>query len=304
MPMETYDISILTDRRYLEPRSRDSYVQNLLEEDRLVREALEKRGLRVQRINWDHPEMDWRLSRYVLFRSTWDYFDRFPEFEPWLDRVKELTGMINPYDIIRWNLDKHYLAELAAEGVNIPPTQIIESGESATLSTLVAESRWKEVILKPVVSGAARHTYRFLPGEAAKLEDIYRRLIEKEALMIQEFQEQVPRKGEVALMLFGGKFSHAILKKAKAGDFRVQDDFGGTVHPYQANSREIEFAERVLALCHPRPLYARVDMIWDNQDQLALSELELIEPELWFRFRPQAASLLADCIVESCFKES
>jgi glutathione synthase/RimK-type ligase-like ATP-grasp enzyme len=122
-------------------------------------------------------------------------------------------------------------------------------------------------------------------------------LIRQEAMMVQEFQHQVLTKGEVALMVLGGKFTHAILKKAKKGDFRVQDDFGGTVTLYVPTPQEIRFAEKVVTRCNPQPVYARVDAIWDNQDQLVLSELELIEPELWFRFNPDAARQLAKAIV-------
>ena len=97
-------------------------------------------------------------------------------------------------------------------------------------------------------------------------------------------------------MVFGGKFSHAILKKAKKGDFRVQDDFGGTVHDYNASEEDILFVEKVVAICKPMPLYARVDIMWDNNDDICVSELELIEPELWFRKSETAADLLAEAI--------
>jgi hypothetical protein len=99
-------------------------------------------------------------------------------------------------------------------------------------------------------------------------------------------------------MLFGGTFTHAILKKAKAGDFRVQDDFGGTVHSYDPSPAEIAWAEQVVALCDPLPVYARVDAIWDKKQEPALAELELIEPELWFRYHPEAAEKLADALTK------
>ncbi len=101
-------------------------------------------------------------------------------------------------------------------------------------------------------------------------------------------------------MLFDGKFTHAILKRAKKGDFRVQDDFGGTVHPFSPDAEQIEWAERVVTSCHPLPIYARVDAIWDNNTNLALAELELIEPELWFRYHPDATEKLADAVIKHC----
>jgi glutathione synthase/RimK-type ligase-like ATP-grasp enzyme len=295
-------VTILTDRRYVNPKQQDPYVRNILNEDGLVAGALEKKGLRVERRSWDDPDYDWSDPVYILFRSTWDYFDRFTEFSRWLEDVKERTRMLNPYEVVRWNLDKHYLKDLTEAGIRIPPTRFIEQGDKRTLTSIVMESGWSEVILKPVVSGAARHTYRFLPEEVGKYEQLFQRLLKDESLMIQEFQQQVPVRGEVAFMVIGGKFTHAILKKAKEGDFRVQDDYGGTVQSYQPEVAEIVFAETVVEKSGFRPVYARVDAIWDNQDHLAVSELELIEPEMWFRFLPEAADLLAETILRECFE--
>jgi glutathione synthase/RimK-type ligase-like ATP-grasp enzyme len=295
--MLPFDITILTDSTHLGAHHRTPHIENIMEEDRLVQSALEKRGLKVRRINWDHPDVDWSDTRYIMFRSTWDYFDRYPEFNRWLERVKELTSMINPYEMVRWNLGKHYLLELAAKGIHIPPTRFMEKGDLKPLKALCDESGWSEIILKPVVSGGARHTYRFTPEKSHKYEQVLRSLVAGEAMMIQEFQQQVLEKGEVSFVVIGGKFTHAILKKAKSGDFRVQDDFGGTLHAYDPSQEEVAFAEKVVAQCDHQPLYARVDAIWDNQNQLAISEVELIEPELWFRFNPEAATLLAETFI-------
>jgi len=295
--MHSFDITILTDSLHLGKLQRTPHIEDIMEEDRLVQSALEKRGLRVNRINWDHPEVDWSDCRYLMFRSTWDYFNRFPEFDRWLKSVKNQTAMINPYDMVRWNLDKHYLLELAEKGIPIPPTRFIEQGNLRSLKDLLAESGWKEIILKPVVSGAARHTYRISAEKCDQYEEVFRKLLAEEPMMIQEFQQQVLEKGEVSFVVIGGTFTHAILKKAKRGDFRVQDDFGGKLHPYQASEKEIAFAEAVVSRCRQQPLFARVDAIWDNHNQLVISELELIEPELWFRFNPEAAELLADTFI-------
>ena len=114
--------------------------------------------------------------------------------------------------------------------------------------------------------------------------------------MLQPFQYDIINKGEVAFMLMNGIFTHAVLKKSKPGDFRVQDDFGGTLHDYTPTSEEIAFAEKAVAACSEKPLYARVDIINDNNGQLAVMELEIIEPELWFRRNPLSANFLASAI--------
>lgn len=291
------DITILTDPIHLGDGPRTFIIENAVREDLLVQEALEKRGWRVRRINWDHPEMDWNSTRYVLFRSTWDYFNRFREFDQWLERIKDHTQMLNSYETIRWNLDKHYLLELSEKGVPIPPTRFIEQGTRTSLKELLRETGWNEVILKPAIGGAARHTYRFTSDRSDRHENIFQSLVSQETLMIQEFQNQVLDRGEVSFVLIGGRFTHAMRKKARDGDFRVQEDFGGSLHPYEASRQEIAFAEAVVSHCKHTPLYARVDAIWDNRNLLVISELELIEPELWFRYNPNAAELFADTLL-------
>lgn len=291
-----YDLTILTDHRYVNPTEVDEYVQNVLDEDGMLAEACERQGMKVHRTNWDDPDMDWSTTQYVIFRTTWDYFERFPEFSKWLDEVQHQTKLINSKELIYWNLDKKYLKELESKGVRIPGTIYLETGSKESLESVVKKSGWTKCILKPAVSGAARHTYKFDAVDASDYEKVYAELIAEESMMLQEYQEQITTKGEVSYMLFGGKYSHAILKKAKPGDFRVQDDFGGTLHEYQPGKEEIHFAEYALSQCPELPVYARVDVFWNNQDELVLGELELIEPELWFRKSDTAADACAKAI--------
>lgn len=291
--MHAFDIVVLTDDRYVTPLAIDDNVKNILTEDGLVVDALTAQGFKVARKSWSDPDFDWSSTKAVLFRTTWDYFDRFEEWKSWLASASKLTEMINPYSIISWNMDKHYLGDLGQKGINIPDTHYIEIGEQTSLKELFDETGWTECILKPCISGASRHTYKLNPDTAADHETIFQQLIAEEAMMLQPFQKNVVEKGEVSLMVMCGEFTHAVLKVAKPGDFRVQDDFGGTVHLYDPSPEEIAFSEKAVAACDPQPAYARVDIIRDNNDQLALIELELIEPELWFRLNPKAATVLA-----------
>ena len=291
--MKAIDVVILTDKRYVNPIERNEYIENILLEDQLVQEALEKEGLKVKRLSWDDADFDWNTTKYALFRTTWDYFDRFTEFSAWLTEVSQQTILLNSAKMIHWNIDKHYLQDLDKKEVAIVPTYFIEKGDSRTLAEIHQEISWKETILKPCVSGAARHTYKLNPENIHEYEAIFKELIANESMMLQPFMHQIVTKGEISLIVINGTYTHSILKKAKKGDFRVQDDFGGSVHGYQPSQEEIEFAEKAVQACIEPPMYARVDMIWDNKDQLAISELELIEPELWFRFNYDAATQLA-----------
>ncbi len=299
--MHKYDITILTDSRYDNPANINDYSYNVMLEDRLLKEALERKGLKAHRTYWDNPDFDWTRTRYAIFRTTWDYFDRIEAFMPWLEKTAELTQFINPISLLKWNMDKHYLRDLQQYGIEILDTIFIEKGEKRSLSKIASDKNWSEFILKPAISGAARHTYRFEKEGAAQFESIFAMLIANESMLLQEFQKNILTKGEIAIMLFGGRFSHAVLKLAKAGDFRVQDDFGGTVHDYTPTEQEIALAEKVITTISPLPAYARVDIFWDNEGKPVVSELEMIEPELWFRKSEKAADLLASHIFANYF---
>ena len=297
--MIEFDITLLTENRFYEPTNITPYVANVLLEDSLLQNALEGIGLRVTRKSWDDSNFDWSSTRFALFRTTWDYFYRFAEFEEWLEKAKTQTEFINPLELVYWNMDKHYLVDLAAKGINITPTHYFEPREIKALSECIAEIKYDQFILKPAIAGTARHTYRFKKEDAYKHQAIFEELLQNESLLIQEYQNQITTKGELSLMLFGGQYSHAVKKVAKPGDFRVQDDFGGSVHQHTASEKEIEFAKAAIKACAPHePVYARVDIFWDNQDALCLAELEMIEPELWFRKNENAARLFAEVLAQ------
>lgn len=301
--MPKYDIVLLTDSRFVVDNPPGQYADNVVLEDRLLFEAFEKKGLKVHKTNWDNQDFDWTSTRCTMIRTTWDIYDdgKFEQFQSWLEQVKNQTQLINDYETIQWNVDKHYLKDLAARGIKIPPTHFIQKGDKRTLNEIVKSSGWTNSILKPAISGGGRHTYKLTAEKITEVSETFSDLIQNESMLLQEFQHNVVEKGELTLMVFGGKYSHAVLKKAKPGDFRVQDDFGGTVHAYEPSDEEIAFAERVVSVCDTIPLQARVDFIWDNEGELCVSELELIEPELWFRNREGSAELLANVTIEKYF---
>ena len=291
--MKTFDVVLLTDHRYVSPKENNQYIKNVLTEDGLVEKALNKLGLRTTKKDWNDSDFDWDSTHIALFRTTWDYFDQFPNFNNWLEKVKTKCTLINPYEQIRWNLDKHYLNDLKKWGVHIPKSEFINRNSNISLEEISRNNNWDEIVIKPTISGAARHTYRLKNEEIKNFESKWENLISNEDFIIQEFQNNIIEKGEVAIMLFGGQYTHSVIKKAKSGDFRVQDDFGGSVENYQPSKEMIALAKEAIKQLKPTPAYARVDIIWDNESKIAVSELELIEPELWFRFNESAADKLA-----------
>jgi glutathione synthase/RimK-type ligase-like ATP-grasp enzyme len=299
MPQPIADVALLTERRYTATQASadDWYLRNILREDELLSEALASLGWSTVRLDWSRPDIDWSKYRLAVFRTTWDYFDRFDEFTRWFAHVQTQTKLCNAANIVRWNMDKHYLADLERQGIPVVRTRYLERGSTITLRELLEETGWREAVVKPCVSGAARHTYRIDASKVDTVEPIVRGLLENEAFLLQPFQADIVGKGEITLMVFGGEYTHAVRKVAKAGDFRVQDDFGGTVHDYTPSDAEVELAQRAVRACEPLPAYGRVDMVRDNEGRLAIMELELIEPELWMRKHPPSARALARAIV-------
>lgn len=298
-PMRTFEVALLTDRRYAASSAAESdwYLGNILADDRLLQEALARRGVTSVRVDWADPAVDWSSFRCAVFRTTWDYFERFAEFTDWLGRVECETRLCNLAPAVRGNLDKHYLADLAERGVPVVPTRFLERSSPQTLAAVLAETGWDEAVIKPCVSGGAWHTYRVNRRTAAEFQPLLASLLADESMIVQPFQSEIIRTGEDSLVVFGGRYSHAVRKVAKRGDFRVQDDHGGTVDEYQPTGEQIALAEQAVAACHTVPVYGRVDMIRDNDGRLAVMELELIEPELWLRYHPPAAERFAECLV-------
>lgn len=250
--------------------------------------------------DWDDPAVDWASYRVALLRSTWDYAERLPEFLAWADRTAKLTTLINPPAVIRWNTDKHYLAELARAGVPVVPTRFVEPGESAAerLETFLTQESAPEWVVKPAVGAGSRDAARYARGEERTACAHVERLLEAgRSVMLQPYLDQIDLHGETALIYLSGRFSHAIRKgpllRPSAGptDALFAEEH---ITPRVPASEELRIADRVLtALPFARPLYARVDVIRSADGTPCLLELELTEPSLFLTHAADAAGRLA-----------
>ena len=290
------DITLLTCRAYYKPDNVTPYIQNILLEQELLKSAFEAQGLKVDITYWDNPTYEWQETKSVLFRTIWDYFERFDEFWDWLEQVKTKTRLINSYEHIKWNIDKHYLKDMSSWGIETVPTYFADKGCNMKLHEIAKRNQWKDLVIKPAISASAFKTYKILANEIQVNEKLFNSLVQERNMLVQPYFETITQLGEASLMVFDGKFTHAILKKAQPGDFRVQDDFGGTVHNYIPTKAEINFAEKVFETCKTKPVYGRVDIVWDNDKNFYLSELEIIEPELWIRNYPKCAERIAEAV--------
>ncbi len=202
----------------------------LVEDDLLAIAPLLARGIAVTPVVWDVPGEPSK-DRPVVIRSCWDYHRKPAQFVRWvLGLEREGVRLGNPASVVEWNHDKSYLRDLEAKGVPIPPTAWVNQGADLDLASLLADRGWPKAVVKPLVSASAWRTFVTETGTAAADEPAWRELLRDSGGMVQPFLPEVQTAGEWSLLFFGGEFSHAVLKRPRPGDFRVQSELGGTAH--------------------------------------------------------------------------
>jgi len=271
----------------------DASTIDLTDGDRLLADALRRRGVEVRPMVWGAPCSP---SDIVVIRSTWDYAERPDEFRAWLD-VLDATGarVVNPVALLRWNMHKGYLAELAARGVTVVPTEMLVQGSTRSLADVMTARRWGQVVVKPAIGASARETVRADvadPAAFAVADEHVRRLVEVEDLLLQPFLPSIETDGEVSVVVIGGEITHAVAKRPAVGEWRVQSEFGGSAVRVPVTVENERSVASVLDAVEGSPTYARVDLAAVD-GVLLLMELELIEPDLFFPLAPESADRFA-----------
>ena len=291
-------VALVNDHSTIKPDKLTAYIRQILAEDAYLSDAFATLGVTTSRVDWADPSTDWSAFDAILIRQTWDYFHRFEEFNSWLDRVEPLTQVVNPVPVMRWNADKRYLLELAEAGIATVSTQVFKRQSSTPdLAQVMDQHHYSEVVIKPAVSGAGRETWRIKRALADQEQSRWQALLEQEDMLLQPFMPAILESGEVSLIVIAGQVTHAVRKIAAAGEFRVQDDHGGSVHPHEPSAAEIALAEQAISVVSGEVSYARVDLV-ESPTGLQVMELELIEPELFFRNAPQSAQRLEQAVVD------
>ena len=254
-------------------------------------DALKQADCSVDRVAWTQVG---DVSAYDLIMPlvAWGYHLDYPRWLGLLDRAEaERWPMINPPALLRWNGDKAYLSELAERGVSTVPTLAVEACCDADLEEARRrfDSEW--LVIKPPVSASASGTHRIGPNDDLPGDSV------RQPMIIQPLIEEIARTGEFSLMLFDGEYSHAVVKRPKSGDFRVQPHLGGVTLPSKAPPGGLELAGQALAAAPATATYARVDIVPDDEGTLRIMELELIEPALFLDHAPDGGAAFTKAVL-------
>lgn len=271
--------------------------------------ALHKAGAQVSIVDWDDATIEWSQFDLTVLRSCWDYTERYVEFLIWAERISELTRLLNPFEMVRWNTDKHYLAELEHVGIAIVPSRFIEP-ESDVIAELQSffdgHADCAELVIKPAIGAGSRDTQRHARDQVAAITAHIERLLKAgRSVLMQPYLDRVDEAGETALVHFDGHYSHAIRKGPL-----LRKDEGPTAElyaPEQIDVREPGVDERALATnvlaalpFAKAPAYARIDLIRAADGAPVLLELELAEPSLFFLHAPGSAERFATSLIAHC----
>jgi glutathione synthase/RimK-type ligase-like ATP-grasp enzyme len=267
---------------------------SLTTDDQALLEPLTACTISGEPVIWSDKLFPWPSVDGVVLRSCWDYHLRLPEFLAWLTYLEEMKVRVwNAPSLLRWNSDKAYLRDLEAKGILVIPTIWPEQG--ACLDDLLRVAAWNEAVVKPRVSATAYKTCLTSAHQTAAAQHTLDELLRGPGALVQKFMPEIATRGEWSLMFFSGRYSHAVLKTPKAGDFRVQHDFGGQQRSAEPPAHVLEDAVRVIEAIASTPLYARVDGV-ESGGRLHLMELELIEPALFLTSSTLALGCFAEAI--------
>lgn len=268
----------------------------------LLLAALADLGVSGELCAWDDPRVDWEDFELTVVRSTWDYASRRDEFLTWARSVSRLA---NPYRVLEYSSDKHYLFDLAARGYAVVASRVAAVGEEPDFPS-------GDFVVKPCVGAGSIDADRYRADEleraAAHVASLHAR---GRDVLIQPYVGSVDEVGETALIFIGGEFSHAMNKAAMLNEpastrdrLYREERMSRASAPASARALaeevlaevEAELATSAVDALVPALTYGRVDVV-ATESGWAVMELELVEPSLFLRYDGAAAAKLAAAIV-------
>lgn len=264
------------------------------EDEGVALAALARRGADVDVVDWDDPDADWAGYDRVVLRSPWDYPARLEAFLEWLDATAAVTEVVNDPRMVRWSIDKRYLAELRSAGVPITDTVFVAPGEPVAFPD-------GDFVVKPAVGAGSKDAASYGPDQQDVARDHVARLHDAgQVVLVQPYVASVATEGEWALVYLGGRFSHGASKRValpRAG--LVEELFAAETNaPHEATPDQRAAADAALAHVQERlgtPAYARIDLVRHDDGDYRVLEMELVEPSL---FLPYADASAADRLAE------
>ncbi len=272
-------------------------------DDRLLADALHRRGMFARFAPWNDDAIDWRTTPVTIVRSAWDYYRDPAGWTAWIDAASSVTTIVNAPAVLRWNSDKRYLRDLEQRDVACVPTDIVEPGDPVPLAARAARRGWAEVIVKPAIGASAFGARRFAGAAVAGDGEAHlRMLLDRGHALVQPYLPAVDSARERSLVYIAGAFVHAFTKPA----FSTDAAGATSIVAHRPSAEELALATAALAAADEAvhvaetrgrtpPLYARVDLVPAEAGPL-LMELELVEPDLGLRLDPSAVECLADAL--------
>lgn len=238
-----------------------------------LRGPFEARGFRVEDVAWDDAKADWSAYAAVIIGTTWDYWDRLDEFLAALERIEGQTRLFNSSALVRWNARKTYLRELETKDAKLIPTLWLEVADEAAAKAAFDTLGADDLVFKRQVGAGAKDQHRLKRGEPIPAM--------RHPMMVQPFLKMIQDEGELSFIFIDGDFSHALIKRAQPGDYRIQSTYGGREEKITSSTDDLAAARAIIAALGEAPLYGRVDMLRGPDGSLLLMELEVIEPYLY-----------------------
>ena len=273
-----------------------SGLPNGADSERLMLPYLAAADIEAEFVDW-RTACDFRQFDLAVLRSCWDYHLYSAEFDGWLRRVSAETQVLNEPETVLWNRNKFYLREMEAQGIAIAPTVFVAAGGAISVEDRARIVSWQNVVVKPAVSASAHNTW-LVESTALLADSELAGKMKGEAFLVQQFIPEIQTQGEISFAYIDGRYSHAALKRPAAGDFRVQQEHGGSSELFVPSA---DLLQQVDAIARAVPqvrgsLYCRIDVV-GRAGTLLLMELELIEPELYLTLAEGSAERLAKAIV-------
>lgn len=245
--------------------------------------ALRQAGLDADMLPWDDAGADPASFDLCVLRSCWDYHADAERFLRWIDHASARSTLLNPAPVVRQNVHKRYLEGLERAGLPTVPTAFLDRGCDTTLGEVLGERGWDDVVVKPCVSAGSANTRRFRPEGYAEGERFLASLLSTRDMMVQPYLPSVESGGERSAIWIDGSCTHAIAKQPR---FHDQDESVSGVLP--VTPEEAAMMQKALAEVGEGLLYARLDTMRGPRGERLVSELELIEPSLFFVQSPPA----------------